>query len=452
MQHIKKINFLFFLGLLLLNACAATSQVDYLQQAEDDRRQLASWSDPIAGETTTILGDLIRSEELETLVDESLAANPGLQQTFLTLRIRQAEYRQTSGSSYPQLEAGFSAGKGEDNDTSYTGSLTISWEADLWRKLSDSSKAAARDVAEQRALYQSAQDSLAAEVMKAWLGLISADKDIAIETDRIAILQKNEDFILNRYRNGLGSLEDLESARTSLASAKADLESTRENRTQQLRSLQTLLGRLESSTVTVPDDYPAVLLPLAEVPSQSLQRRPDLQAAYLAIEAADLRTSAAYKDLLPSISLQAALEDVATSPSAALLKDPLWSLLAQLTAPLYQGGQLKAAAEIAELETAQSYQAYRETLLTAVQEVEDAISLERSLIRQQQHVETALQAARNNLLQYERNYRNGLVEILDLLDVQLNTYDLETQHNELIYERLANRIDLGLALGLGVTP
>ncbi len=452
MESIKKLKILLFSGFLLFSACTAATQSDYLQQADHDRRQLASWSEPIGGATTTILGNLIRSEELEMLVNESLAANPGLQQTFLTLRIRQAEYRQTGGAGRPQLEAGFTAGKEEDSSAGYTGALSISWEVDLWRKLSDRSKAAAKDVGEQQALYQAARDSLAAEVMKTWLSLIAADQGITIEAGRIATLKQNEDFILNRYRNGLGTLADLESARTSLAGAEADLENYREDRAQQLRSLQNLLGRLDPGTIVIPDEYPAVLLPLAEVPAQSLQRRPDLKAAFLAIEAADLRAGAAYKDLLPKISLQAALEGAARSPSAALLQDPLWSLLAQLTAPLYQGGQLKAAAEIARLKTAQQYQAYRETLLEAVRDVEDAIGLERSLIRQQQHAETALRAARNNLQQYERNYRNGLVEILDLLEVQLNTYDLETQRNELVYKRLVNRIDLGLALGLGVTP
>ena len=452
MQNIKKLKFLFFFSILLLNSCATVPQVDYRQQADNDLQMISSQSQITAGEEITILGNLIHSEKLESLVSEALEANPSLQQTLLTLRIQQAEYRQTSGAKYPQLEAGFSAGKDEDNDASYTGSLTISWEVDLWRKLNDSSKAAAKDVAEQQALYQSACDSLTAEVMKDWLNLITAEKNIAIEEKRITTLNKNQDFILNRYRNGLGTLADLESSRTSVASARAVLESYRENLAQQLRSMQNLLGRLNAKDISIPDDYPAVLLPLAGIPLQSLQRRPDLKAAYLAIEAASLQASAAYKDLLPSISLQAAFEDIATSPSAALLNDPLWSLLAQLTAPLYQGGQLKAAAEIAELETAQSYQIYRETLLEAVQDVDDTLSLERSLPRRQQHVETALQAARNNLQQYESNYRNGLVEIPDLLSVQLNTYDLEIQHNELVYEHLANRIDLGLALGLGVTP
>jgi outer membrane protein TolC len=110
---------------------------------------------------------------------------------------------------------------------------------------------------------------------------------------------------------------------------------------------------------------------------------------------------------------------------------------------------LKAAVKIAELETAQAYQAYRETLLTAVTEVGDALGQERALSKQKNHIETALASARNNLAQYQRSYRTGLVSVLDLLTVQQQTYDLESQLDNLIYQLLVNRVDLGLALGLG---
>ena len=131
------------------------------------------------------------------------------------------------------------------------------------------------------------------------------------------------------------------------------------------------------------------------------------------------------------------------------MTDPVWSLLGQLTAPLYQGGQLRAAADIAELTTAQSYQAYRDTLITAVTEVENALGQERTLAQQQQHIETALERQQNNLTQYQQRYRNGTATVLELLIVQQQTYNLEAQLDTIIYNRLANRVVLGLALGLG---
>lgn len=441
---------LFIACIMILSACASSAKQDYAAMVGREQVQIREWPSLDDGQQVTILGGLIDSPELKSLVDEALEANPGLQQTLLTLKIRQAEYRQTNGEKWPEVSAGFTASREKDAGADvFTGSATVSWELDLWRKLEDDSRAALKDVAQQEMLYQSARDTLASEVMINWLSLTAARKNIQIEQQRLETLEKTEAFIIERYRNGLDSLEELDSARSSSAASRASLESYREALSQQKRVLQTLLGN-PGTEVTVPEDYARVLAPLADLPEQTLQRRPDLKAAFVAIEAAGLRSRVAYKDLLPSISLQAALEDVATSPGSALLSSPVWSLLGQLTAPLFQGGKLRAAAEIADLETAQSFQAYRETLYKAVQEIEDAIGLERSLTKQQGHIETALRNSQNSLSRYHNNYRQGLVDILDLLTVQSQTYDLQIQLNNLIYERLANRITLGLALGLGV--
>lgn len=436
---------------LSLTGCAMTGgQLDYPDQTRALAEQVPYWSTAVDGEPVTALTDLIQSGALDQVVRQAIDANPGLQQTLLTLRIREAELRQTGAGRVPDVEAGFSASDSEDSDDGYTGSVSVSWEADLWQKIADRTAAAGKDVAQQAALYRSARDTLAADVMSSWLELIAQQHAIAIQQERLKTLESNETLILGRYRNGLGTLEDLDSARSSTASARATLENYRETQAQQERALNTLLGEVPATGSDVPGDYPAVLTPLADLPAQTLQRRPDLIAAYHAIEAADYRTSAAYKDLLPSIRLEAMLEDVADSPSRALLTDPAWSLLGQLTAPLFQGGELRAAADAAELETAQTYQAYRETLLEAVGEVEDALGLERSLGRRQQHIADALTRQQSTLAQYQSSYRSGLVDILDLLSVQQQTYDLKAQLDDLIYQRLVNRIDLGLALGLGV--
>ena len=444
-----KVLLLSLCGILVSGCSTLSDSSDYIAQADTDRGNITSWSEVDNGEDATYLNQLLASPAVEQLIAEARAANPDLQQTLLSLEILRAQYRATRADALPDIDAGFGASKTEDADTSYSGSVTVSWELDLWSKISDETSAAASDVAEQLALYQAARDALAAEVMQGWLQLINLRRSVAIEMQRVELLEKNEQWILQRYRSGLGDLEDLDSAQTSAASARATLIAVQESLQQQQRALNLLLGRSQGSTV-IASDYPQVLVPLTALPEQTLQRRPDLKAAFLAIIANDSRTAVAYKDMLPSISLEAALSDTGTSPGDALLKNPVWSLLGQLTAPLFRGGELQANADAAELATAQSYQAYRETLLTAVQEVEDAIGQESSLGKQQQQIESALQSARRNYQQYQQKYRNGLVSVLDLLEVQQEAFDLELQLNDLTYERLSNRITLGLALGLGI--
>jgi NodT family efflux transporter outer membrane factor (OMF) lipoprotein len=451
----KRVVALMVLGGTMTACATAPTHADFLKSATQESQSIQHWENqtnaPLV--TTTTLNQLIAAPALDALIAHALAANPSLQQTLLTLQIRQAEQRQALGKRLPEVDAGYKASKAESSTESktsaqYTGSLSVSWEVDLWGKLANSDEAKRKSVEEQTWLLQAARDSLVSQVSQNWLSLIAQQHNIDIRQAKVASLDKNRQFIEERYRSGLSTLEDLDSVQTNLASAKATLESEKELLTQQQRTLATLIGSTNTSKLPSLGDYPEVLLPMSALPEQTLQRRPDLLAAYSAIEAADLSSKVAYKDLLPSLSLTAALDDVASSPSQALLTNPLWSLLAQLTAPLYKGGQLKAAADIADLQVAQAYQSYRGTLLTAVNEVEDALSLQNSLDIQYQHVSEALASAERNLAQYREKYREGLVTILDLLNIEQQMFDLQAQQNDLIYQRLNNRVTLSLALGL----
>lgn len=445
----RSLKTLTILPLLLLTACSMTpEQPDYDRLITAEQQQVPEWQTLSQQTNAAYLNDLVDSDMFEDLLQIAMQSNPGLQQTLLTLQIRQSQLVQAAGEKRPFISAGVSALNSRDSEASFGTDVSVSWQADLWGKLADNERAADLDITEQSLLYQSARDTLAAEVMQVWLTLIAQQRAIDIEQQRNASLQQTESFIVQRYRQGLGTLEDLDSARSAVATSSASIESLKEVYRQQYIQLKTLIGQVDNPEFELPTEYPEVAIPEIDLPLQTLNRRPDLLAAYAAIEASSARTEVAYKDLLPSLSLQAVLEDVGSSPRASLFTAPVWSLLGQLTAPLYQGGQLRAAAEISELDTAILYQQYRDTLLNAVTEVEQAISQEQALVKRQQHIETALASAENNLQQYQANYRSGLLNILDLLTVQQQTYDLQAQLDDLIYQRLLNRISLGLALGL----
>jgi outer membrane protein TolC len=326
----------------------------------------------------------------------------------------------------------------------------LDWPIDLWGQLDDSIAAALNDVKQQDLLYEQAKNTLTAEIMNAWLNLVALQQAIVIQDEFVDSLSKNEVAILNRYRNGLGTLEDLDAARSSLASAQATQAAYQYNLRQQQRDLNTLVGRVDGGQSPIANSYPDVVLSLAELPEQSLATRADMQAAFYALQAAEKRTDVAYKAMLPSFNLGASLSQSGASLSDVLLGSPLWSLLTQLSAPILNGGNLASQAKQTEFETAQAYQAYRDTLLSAVNEVEQALDQEQSLTTQLEHTQRALNNQLNNVAQYEQRYRQGLVDILDVLSTQQTTFDLRAQLNDLTYQRLANRINLGLALGLGV--
>lgn len=398
-----------------------------------------------------LITELVDIPELNLYIETALKNNPGLQQSIAALKILYAQKGITSADRLPTIDASYSGNAEEDSDETYTGDVSVSWELDLWNKLGADIAASDKDIANSQATLQETQDILVANIMRTWLEISLYEQLVNIETRRLEILENNEALVLQRYQVGLGSLEDLDDSRTTSASTRSTLAGYKESLAKSKRSLILLTGEWGSdpSAITVEASFPEVINPISELSEQTLERRPDVKAAFHSIEAEALRTEVAYKAMLPSINLSASLTSVADNPADALLVSPLWSLLGQISAPLFQGGALKSAAEKAELTSEQSFWAYQDTLLTAVNEVENAIGQELAFEQQQKHLSDALASAQRSSDNYEESYRQGLVDILDLLTVQQKTYDTEAQLVNTIYERLVNRIDLGLALGLG---
>lgn len=452
---------LFVVGAL---GCSSVSENTFSSQANNslslgNQRLLSELHLPTQQTETlerapTYITDLVDISELDYLLDQAFANNPSLQQSTLALKIAYAQQSVTNSGRLPTANAEFSGTRKEDTDDSYTADLTVSWELDLWQKIADSNNAALKDVAISASELQQVQDILAADIMRSWLDISLKQQLLLIEEKRLTVQESNQKLILNRYRAGLDNLEDLDSAKSSSASTSATVVDYTEQLEQSKRSLTLLLGQLnydEVTNVTVDASFPDVLNPIDVLPNQDLAQRPDLKAAFYSIEAESLRTDAAYKAMLPSINLSASLSDIAESPSEALFNSTIWSVLGKLSAPLFQGGKLKAEAEIAELTTAKSFWIYQDTLLTAVNEVENTVGQEYSLQKQQVHITDALDSAKRSYVTYEEKYRQGLVDIFDLLTAQQSTFDLESQLTQITYNRLVNRIDLGLALGLGVS-
>lgn len=443
---------LYALCSVLLCACSLGSNNDFANQAKQSSKQKNNWRHQLEGAVNAAsLYDLINIPELNALIQDAMQHNPSLQQSLIALKMAYAQKTATSSAALPELNADFTGGR-EDAQDSYSSYLGVSWELDVWGKIADSRRGAEKDITSDLASLQSVKDTLAADMMRQWLQISYQKQLIEIQTLRLAVLTNNETIILEQYRAGLGELTDLDTAKSTSLSAQSTLALYQEDLAISERDLTLLLGQLSShKALNISSDFPIVLTPLTDLPEQDLARRPDLQAAYLNIEAEQARSKAAYKELLPSISLELALSDSGTSPTQALFSNPAWSILGQLSAPIFDGGYLRSQAEIAELTAENSYWIYQETLLNAVKEVEDALGQEKSLALREQYLTQALHSAERSFANYQEKYREGLVDIADLIIVQTNSFDIREQLTDVKYLRLRNRIDLGLALGLGVT-
>jgi len=438
-----------------LVGCSSLQQsqsIDRSAELNASLKKYVAWQNEQSGaKELTKLTDLIKIPILSDLVEHGLKNSPSLQQTILALEIIKSKKQKTRGNQLPSADLSLSGNRVKDSDNQFDSDLSISWELDIWSKLSDQTKAAEQDILSSSATLQSARDSLAANIMRTWLQSSYQTQLIAVEQERLGILENNEALVQQRYRSGIGSLKDLDSARTDTYSTRATIVEYEETLSQTNRTLAQLIGEHSANyQLHIDQNFPDIVLPLATLPEQDLARRPDLKKQYANIQAAQLRANVAYKDLLPSFSLEAALSDSSDSLRDVLFADPVWSLLSQITLPLFQGGKLRAARDIAELEAEQAYWAYQETLLTAITETENTLGLEKALVRQVTHINDALKSAQSNSEHFKSKYKQGLVDILDLLQVQQQTFNLKAQWLQLTFDQLSNRIDLGLALGLGV--
>ena len=469
---------------ILLSACTSTDDRALSESASSSTGNNVVWQSQARQQESTqtlllnsdtTLTDVIDIKELPHLagyIDEALSSNANLQQSLITLRKAQVAIDSAKADRNLNVDASFSASKSETTNSSastssytnsstssnssspsYSASMNVSWELDLWQKISDGISAANLDAASARASYQSARDSLVANVVRSYIDVLTQQQLLNIEQSRLTVLENNEAVILKRYSTGLGSLDDLDTARTSSANTRATIAQYENALLTAKRTLAVLLGRQNQSLneLNTQVNFPDVLLPLTTLPKQDLARRPDLQAAFYALKATEFEVGVAYKALLPSISLSASLSDNASTPSQALFTNPLWSLLGQMSAPLFQGGALRAQIEDAKLTSANAWWQYRETLLTAVQETQNALDSETALSARISHTNVALANAERSVSTIEGQYRQGLADILDLLSVYDTRFNLQAQAVELHAQKLQNRIDLGLALGLGVS-
>ncbi len=453
MKTNKTLRLLFIATLIsAIYACQHIDTIESSSRIEQDLSAHSQWqSEQFHAQTVIQLIDLLAIPELNELINQGLKNNPGIQSTALAIQVAYLQKKVTRSDALPAVQLDLDADNAKGNDTTYSNRLSVSWELDLWERIADSVRRDEMSIAQIQSNYQATRDALAADIMRNWLNIIYQQQLIKTEKQRLGVLKKNQDIILKRYRVGLGELEDLDTANSTIASTKGTLVEYEEELANAHRSLKQILGELaiDYHLPTI-SHFPAVIVPLATEPKFDLARRPDLQAIYYDILAKQYAVSVAYKMLLPRFSLTASLEESNSDLSDVLFKSPAWNLLGNLTAPLYQGGMLRAEAEIAELDKEKAFLNYKEQLLEAVYEVETGLSREYALEQQQTHIREALRNAKRSAAHYQLKYRKGLVDVLDLLTVQKKTFDLQIQVTQIMYQQLTNRIDLGLALGLGV--
>ncbi len=401
--------------------------------------------------------ETFHDSRLVALVDAALANNYELKAAAARVDAAVAQARIDGSPRWPQLsfvadhqqaqvrEAGF----GSSRFSAFEALFGVSWEVDVWGRIRDQHQASRTEaLASQRDFY-GARLSLAARVAQSYFELTEAKLQVAVIEQSIRDRTVITELVRGRFQRGLVRGLDLRLAMNDLANAEAQLQDAR-NRTQSLaRRLEILLGRYPSGEELAADTLPPLpaVVP-AGLPSELLERRPDLAAAFGRLQAADLRTVSAQKLRLPRITLTAS--GGSRSVDLTELVDPraaAWNVFAGLMQPVFTGWRIEGEIFRNQARAEEALNHYKNTALNAFREVEQALAAEEWLRQQETALKKAVEHTESSQKLAVYAYRNGIVEILTLLDSYRSTLNAQTAYLSVTRQLLSNRINLYLALG-----
>jgi NodT family efflux transporter outer membrane factor (OMF) lipoprotein len=394
------------------------------------------------------------SADLDRLIEEALNDNLTLRQSWARLEQAQALSSQTASSQKPSLD--FSSyysgsrsrddGNSTDSETIYFG-LSSSFEVDLWGRIAAEANSQSMEEAATREDLNTAALSLAAEVTDSWLSLITQIELQRLLDEQIETAQNYLDLVDLRYRKSQATALELLQQQESIAALMTKRPGY-EQQEQLLRmELAVLLGnnpqQLPQLTQTeLPELQP---LPQLGLPSELLEQRPDIRAAALRLEAADQDLIVAKADRLPALKLTASA--TTSGELNELFDDWALNLINNLTAPLFDGGSLKREVERRQAMIREEVASYQQTVLTALQEVEDALiseqKLKEELAAQLVQLDYATRALAAAKVRYERGNSTYLPVLTEQQSVEQLQQDILNQKLEL----LTNRVALHRALG-----
>lgn len=440
---------------LLFTAGCATSPERHaaaMTKSPPQWSSLTAANNPIATQWLNCFADA----ELSAWVDEALKQNYDLKAAAARVQSAREQARIDGAARWPQLSFASGYRRAADAMSAEAGAFdalfALSWEIDVWGRIKAAQQASDQEAEAVAADYYGAKLSLAARTAQSYFELIEAKLQADVAEQSIKDRRTIVELVRGRFARGLTRGLDLRLVLTDLENAKAQLAGSRNQVQIVTRRLQVLLGRYPDNRLNSASSLPTPPGVLAAgLPSELLARRPDMIAAMSRLQAADARVESAKKSLLPRITLTAA--GGTSSPALAELIDPravAWNLAMGLVQPVFTGGRLKAGIRLNEARSEEAFNHYQSTALNAFREVEQALAAEFWLREQERALQQAVEQTQAGRKLAVYSYRQGLIEILTLLDSYRSTLNAQSAHLSVQRQLLSNRIDLYLALGGGV--
>jgi multidrug efflux system outer membrane protein len=485
-------------GGLVLSGCSMTPSMP----APEAERTLPGTFAPAPGDTTlpaaaadtarydaqrwwTAFGD----STLTALVDTALAANLDLASARARVEELAAQFRIARAPLFPSVTAngqynyqnqpantgiGGAIGGGDGNGdggnggappdgggqqqpfpdrfefSTYQATLGLSYELDFWGRVRSQRKAALSQYFATAADLQTARISVISQAISTYFEVAALQRQVALGRQTVDLLRQRLAITEDRYARGLTPSFQLFTVRQTLETARAEQPQLESQLFDARSRLSTLLGRF-AGTGLLPDSI-APSLELAPVPAglpaDLLMQRPDVRAGALRLEAARQQIGAARAEMLPSLSLTGTGGTQSSSLASLVDIDQRFAnFAAQLTAPLFQGGRLRANIDAAEARYKQQAAAYESTVLTAFREVKASLVAYDKQRQRLRTIQDQVASARATFQTQRDRYERGIGDVLALLDAERGLVQAQTRLAAARLAAVNARLALHRALG-----
>jgi multidrug efflux system outer membrane protein len=353
-------------------------------------------------------------------------------------------------TSFNEPQNGHAAGTSATFNT-FTLQLQGGWEADLWGRVRRQVESARAQVTSAAADLGAVRLAVQAELATDYFALRALDSEYDLLVRTAEAYRRSLELTVNRRKGGIASDLDVSEAETQLRTTEAALPALRLRRARLLHALAVLGGQPTPGFDLAPPQRASLPpeVPLS-LPSQLLERRPDIAAAEQRMAAANAQVGVAQSAFYPRLRFDG-LAGITSVNAATWFDWPsrFWAVGPTLDLPLFTGGRNRAQLALARAAYQEKVAAYRQTVLTAFQEVEDQLAAQRFLAEEISAQAAALKAAQRTLEIANNRYHAGLVTYLEVAIAQSAALDLERTVAQLQGDKLVAAVGLIRALGGG---
>jgi NodT family efflux transporter outer membrane factor (OMF) lipoprotein len=400
------------------------------------------------------------SAELSGLVDAAMGASPDMGIAAERVRQAEAQVRIAGASLFPALN--FSAGTDRretrpqggnwSGENSSNAALSASYEIDLWGRIASGVRSAEASLRATRFDQETIRLTLVAGVASGYFQLLSLRGRLAIARENLVIAERVFNLVDARVRNGAASALDLARQQAAVLTLRASIPPLELQERQTLYALAILAGRPPEGFEAAGSSVTALAVPRVGpgLPADLLARRPDLASAEAQLAAANANVAAARAALLPSISLTGSA-GLASNVLINFLNAPTTALAlgASRLQPIFDGGRLRGQVDVAASRERELVETYRRSILAALADVEGALAAGGRNAEQETLQAQVVEQARIALRLAEIRYREGIDDLLTVLDAQRTLFAAEDQLAQVRLSRLQASIGLFKALGGG---